>query len=162
MDRILRPLWRVVRQWVDERLGYPGFYPATVMSSTGGDSVSIQPVDQATWGAGFTCPVVYGVPGISASWPQGTRIYFGFLAGDPTQPFVPFSSAINQSGVVLTFVNGQQADGAAPVARVGDTVPLSAADIVSLNLTAGGYPLVAETPTQIDLNISSGNPQVLA
>lgn len=186
-DRFLRPLWRLVRRWVDERIGYAGMWPATVQSqSSDGSTLDIKPVDTDQWGNGFTASVVYGIPGVKCTFPVGTKVWFGFFgsasagdAGDSTAspglPFVPFSFNVNNPpGVVLTVVNGQQAGGAQSVARVGDSTGngtltgtvLVASAPVPVQFTyvpqGGGAPVGPGPSATLGGKITSGNPNFLA
>jgi len=97
-----------------------------------------------------------GVAGCAAVVAVGARVLVGFVDSDPGRPFVGFFEDEDGDGYLptsLTFF-----DGTAYLARVGDSVTISTAQITAAIMVAGGNPVSAGQPLMGA--ISSGSTKV--
>lgn len=101
---------------VRRRIDYSRLYPAKVVGQNADKTLQLEPDDALMKGAGLDkVPIRHGLPGVTVTVPPGTRVRFGFEAGDPGRPY----AALFESGsVTAVSLDG----GARPLARVGDTV----------------------------------------
>lgn len=116
-------------RWVMRDVTYHKHYGATVMGQIGTE-LEVMPDDKSIAGAGLSkVKILYGLPGVTARVLPGTRVTLFFENGDPKKPRV---HSWEGGHVEISFANG-----AMPVARVGDMV--SVAGVVVGDGTAVGY-----------------------
>lgn len=126
---------KAIIRWVMRDVKYHKHYVATVQRQLG-DAVDLLPDDPEIRGTGLSnVPIMYGLPGVSATVAPGTKMTLFFENGDPTKP----RAAMWEGGhITLSFNNG-----VLPVCRVSDTVVIN-----PLGLTAGvGGPAIVGTCT---------------
>lgn len=117
-------------RWVMRDTTYHKHYSATVQGQVG-DELDVLPDDTTIRANGLSrVPIMYGLPGVSATVAPGTRVTLYFEDGEPSKPRV----ANWQGGhIELSF-----AGGTAPVARVGDNASV---DPTGLIAPSGGGPV---------------------
>lgn len=101
-------------RWVMRDVTYYKHYTATVQGQAG-DLLDVTPDDSSLQAQGLSkVPIMYGLPGVSATVAPGTKVTLYFENGDPSKPRV-----CNWEGghISLSFANG-----VLPAARTGDQV----------------------------------------
>jgi hypothetical protein len=97
-------------------------------------------------------PILYGIPGVSATVAAGSRVLVVFANGDPARPG---ATVWDRSSLVeLSFAGGNS-----PVARMGDTV--SPASLMATWMAAVSTALTITAPDDFG-TVSSGSSQVKA
>lgn len=81
------------------RIDYLALYPCRVIKQNSDGTLDLI-ADDPRVGAPTLVPIRYGVPGIKATVPVGSRCYLGFGGGDPSKPIV----VDWESGTSLTIV----------------------------------------------------------
>lgn len=136
---IFEDLRAIVLAIVGRRLDHLALYPCRVVSQDG-DRLDLAPEsDRLAPCAGV--PLRFGLPGVTATVPAGTRVLMGFEHGDPSRPY----AALWELGQVTTLsVNG----GSVGVARNGDDVARSAAMATWMNAVSSELGILS-VPTTI-------------
>lgn len=122
---MLDQIRQTVTELVKAALGHIdtyALYEGTVVQQHSDLSLDVKP-DTSRWGDGpVKIPIAYGLPGVTAKVPAGTRVAFGFHDGHRDRPYVrhflggtPVEIVINADAVKLG-TNALQG-----VARLGDT-----------------------------------------
>lgn len=116
-DRLHEVLRKLIGAFAQRGLDYRAIYGCTVGEQSG-QTVGINPDDEVVGhGLGGLTEVAlrYGLPGFTATIPDGTRVGLGFLGGDPSKPY----AASWEPGAVTEVVFD---GGAEKVARTNDTI----------------------------------------
>jgi hypothetical protein len=129
-------------------------YPAKVATQNADGTLELQP-DDSRLPPYSNVPIRYGVPGVTATVPNGARALLTWAGGDPQKPIVVGW----EPGTVLTIV---LAGGSAGVGRVGDavkvTIPVNALTLAVSGATATG----PAAPLDVTGTITAGSAKVKA
>jgi len=150
-SRILDGLSRLVAS-LTRRVDYLALYPCTVVQQRDDRTLDLRAEDSRL-GSPASVPVRWGLPGVVAVVPAGTRVLLGFEDGDPARPF---AALWEYAEVTALQVNG----GATRVARQGEDVSAGVsmaawmtAVTTKLNTGSGAVP----TPPATVGTIASGS-----
>jgi hypothetical protein len=127
-SKLLEGLFRLIDQRT-RRLDYCALYPCTVVAQRADGTLDLQPETPAL-PAPQAVPIRYGLPGVRATVPTGTRVLLGFEGADPARPVALLWEL--GTGVVL-YLNG----GTARAAREGDDVTRTTAMATWMNAVSG-------------------------
>lgn len=137
-SRILDGLSRLVAH-LTRRVDYLALYPCRVVAQRDDRSLDLHAED-ARLGSPAAVPVRWGLPGVVAVVPAGTRVLLGFEDGDPSRPV---AMLWEYAEVTALQINA----GSTRVARQGEDVTSSAslsawmlAVTTRLNSGAGAVP----------------------
>ena len=148
--------WRRLLEGLDPDRRFRGVVEYRVVTREGA-RLNLQPVRS---GLGMPelrrVPSWPGVPGCEGDAVPGTRVLVGFIDSDPSRPYVAAFEGSEGVGFVPTEV--RIARGVAGVAREGDPVEITAAQLTAAGATAGGFPLALASP--IIALIKSGSTKV--
>lgn len=145
MNDPLSQLRRIVEGWLGPRLDRLALYPARVVHQQTDGTLDLVP-DDSRISPCQGVPLRLGIPGATATVPDGGRVLLGYAGGDPRQPI----ATLWESGeVTVLAING----GSRKVARVADAV-----NVAQLAGTAGPWPVqFAKVP--IDADGAPGTPE---
>jgi hypothetical protein len=143
-SKLLDGLFKLIDQRT-RRVDYCALYPCTVVQQRADGTLDLAPETTAL-AAPQAVPIRYGLPGVRATVPAGTRVLLGFEGADPARPVATLWEL--STGVVL-YLNG----GTARAARQGDDVTRTTAmatwmGAVSAALSIGTVPSVLGTVTE--------------
>ena len=112
-------------QWVTRDYHFYGVYAATVAATSTGQTADLECDDPRIKGVGLQgVPISYGVPDCVATINKGCRVLLMFENGDKTKPR---ASVFDGSAIDIKFGGAQ----ALPVARIGDTVTITATGLTA-------------------------------
>ncbi len=150
---------------------YGALYACQVVSQNGDGTLDLQP-SSSKLPSQKNIPFRCGIPGVTITVQAGAQVLLGWANGDPAQPYaalwVPGASGdlqdlnINAAGNVAIG-----AGASAGVARVGDKVTITVADIAALtliaDLTSGAVAATTPIPPGSETTaISTGSQKVTA
>lgn len=142
------------------RIDYLALYPCKVIAQNGDGTLELIADDTVRVGVFNNVPIRYGVPGVTAKVPPGSRCYVGFGGGNPSKPMV----VDWEVGTVLGIFFASGVNGAA---RVNDTVakgPLMAAWMSQVEIAINALAPGSVTPLSASILamglISSGSAKV--
>ncbi len=148
--------WRRLLEGLDPDRKFRGVVEYRVVTVQG-SRLNLQPVRS---GLGMPelrrVPAWPGVPGCEGDVVPGSRVLVGFVDSDPSRPYVAAYEGSEGLGFVPTEL--RLARGVAGVARAGDPVEITAAQLSAAGATAGGFPLTLAT--SILASIKSGSTKV--
>lgn len=134
-SKILEGLHRLIDQRT-RRVDYCALYSCTVVAQRADGTLDLAP-ETATMPAPQAVPIRYGVPGVRATVPAGTRVLLGFEGADPGRPVATLWEL--GDGVVL-HLNG----GTERAARQGHAVHASGTPVPHVGM-AGWMAAVTAT-----------------
>lgn len=148
--------WRAIFNQLDPNRAFRAMYEYRVVTQTG-NRLNLQPVRVSTgMPTLMRVKVRPGVPGVKATHTLGSRVIVAFLNADPGSPVVVGFEDADGAGFLPTALN--LANGSAGVARVGDTVQITAAEILAAGLVAGMTPVTLGNPSvPLQCQITSGS-----
>lgn len=143
---------------VDPRRRYRGVTEHRV-GEIEGNRLSLQPA-RASLGMPFLSrvPMWPGVGGAQTTPALGSRVLVGFIDSDPGRPYVAAYEDADGEGFVPSLI--ELAGGTAAVARVGDEITITGAQITTATMVAGANPVTVTLP--LKGTITSGSSKVKA
>lgn len=115
---------------IGPRVDYLAVYPCKVVAQNSDGTLELQP-DDARLPPYSNVPIRYGVPGVTATVPAGSRCLLTFAGADPQKRIVVGWEAGTVLGIVL-------AGGSNGVARNGDSVAATAQMSTWMSQVAAG------------------------
>lgn len=119
-----------------------------------GNRLSLQPVLVSTGMPSLQQVYVRpGLPGCKANYQLGSRVLVGFVNQDPARPAVLAYEDADGAGFLPQLL--ELGGGGAAVARVGDNVTITQAELTAAGASAGGQPLTVSS--NLTCAITSGS-----
>jgi hypothetical protein len=150
--------FRKILDQIDPDRAFRGVTEYRVVT-TSGKRLNLQPIRVSTGMPELrNVPAMPGVGGCDTDPALGSRVLVGFVDSDPGRPVVLAYEDAEGAGFVpitLTLLKGTQG-----VARVGDTISISTAQITAALMVAGGNPVSAGNALQG--TIATGSTKVKA
>jgi len=151
-DRLLSPFQRLV-DFFTRRIDYLATYPCKVVTQPNPGLLDVQPEDSRLPGMqGVPCK--FGIPGTTATFEAGARVYLTFEAGNPSAPIISGYDPLVAGVSGIAFFNGTLA-----IARATDAIDFSNFTVTAPSGTTGGPCKLTGTVT---IAANAGNPNVKA
>ena len=140
-DRVKNGLQKVIQCFL-RPTDYHALYPAKVVSQNAAGNLDVTPDDARLPGM-QDVPVRYGIPCVSATIREGSRVLIGFENGNPKHPIATVWDTASVEYIIVApdkvYLGGNGGD-AQPIARLGDAVECLMPPVVPVVGTLSGAP----------------------